>query len=343
MNAAEIFSFENLMEAHRQCRQGKQHKRGTIMFEVELGRNLAKLSDELAQKVYRPGKYKSFTIYDPKKRLIEALPYRDRVVLMCFCRNVLEPKLERRLVYDNAASRIGKGTAFAIDRLHYFMHKLFINLGNNGAYFLKCDISKYFQNINHEILLEKLLNCGFSEDEMWFMRLVIQSHGEIGVPLGNQTSQWFALLYLDEVDRLIKERLRARYYVRYMDDFILLSEDKAFLQKCRAEIGLVCKEKLHLELNNKTQIGKLKNGLDFLGFNHKLTLTGKIEKKVRASAKRRRRRYIRAISRYYLDGLVDDEYIDARINTFKSHLKGTKEWKHIRNRMYGLKHTRREG
>lgn len=338
MDASEIFSFENLMDAHKQCRLGKQHKRGTIMFEIEQGRYLSKLADELAKKTYRLGKYKSFTIYDPKKRLIEALPYKDRVVLMCFCRQVLEPRLEKRLIYDNAASRIGKGTAFAIGRLHSFMRKLYINSGHNGAYFLKCDIAKYFQNIDHQILLEKLCRCGFSADEMWFLEMLIDSHQAKGVPLGNQTSQWFALLYLDEVDRLIKERLRVRYYIRYMDDFVLLSEDKFFLQKCLAEIKRVCEENLGLRLNDKTQIGKLKNGLDFLGFNHKLTASGKIEKKVRASAKRRRRRYIKTISRCYLAGIVDDAYLNIRMSTFKAHLDGTVEWKYVRNRLSQLKH-----
>lgn len=235
MQAKEIFTFENLLEAHKMCRRSKQHKRGTILFEIALGVNLCKLAKELADKTYKLGKYRVFEIYDPKRRLIEALPYKDRVVLMCFCRNVLEPVLERRLIYDNAASRIGKGTDFAITRLHGFMRRMFINGGSEG-YFLKCDIAKYFQNINHDILLKKLKRCGFSEDEMWFMNQVIRSHPEQGLPLGNQTSQWFALLYLDEVDRLIKEKLRAPYYIRYMDDFVLLSESKEFLQKCRAEI-----------------------------------------------------------------------------------------------------------
>lgn len=337
MKTEEIFSFENLMAAHKLCRCSKQHKRGTIMFEVEEGRNITKLAAELANKTYRLGKYTAFTIYDPKKRLIEALPYKDRVVLMCFCKNVLEPCLENRLIYDNAASRKAKGTDFAISRLHCFMNKLYINLQNNEAYFLKCDISKYFQNINHEILLNKLKKCGFSDDEMWFMELVIKSHGDKGVPLGNQTSQWFALLYLDEVDRLVKERLGGRYYVRYMDDFVLLSGKKEFLRHCRDEIERVCQEKLKLSLNDKTQIGKLKDGVDFLGFNHKLGGSGKIIKKVRASAKRRQQHYLKTISHFYLLGVLDDEYLDIRANTFKSHLAGTKEWQFMRNKLSALK------
>lgn len=341
MTLAEIFSFENLMAAHKLCRQSKQHKRGAIMFEIELGRNLAKLADELAQKKYKLGKYRHFTIYDPKKRLIEALPYKDRVVLMCFCKNAVEPRLEKRLVYDNAASRSGKGTDFAIGRLYGFMKKLYINNGGKELYFLKCDIAKYFQNINQDILLQKLAKCGFSDEEMYFLQLVIKSHGTQGLPLGNQTSQWFALLYLDEVDRLVKERLRARYYVRYMDDFVLLSEDKEFLRFCRNEIQTVCAEKLQLRLNNKTQIGKLANGLDFLGFNHRLLPSGKIVKRMRMASRKRQNHYLKTISYYYLDGILDEEYLDIRCNAFKAHMKGTSDWKYVRNRLNTLRHQKK--
>lgn len=337
MNLQSIFSFENMMAAHKCCRLGKQHKRGTVMFEIELGNNIVKLIKDLAARKYKLGKYKAFKVYDPKVRLIEALPYKDRVVLMCFCKNAMEPRLEERLIYDNAASRTGKGTDFAQNRLHGFMRKLYINSQSNGGYYLKCDISKYFQNIDHDILLAKLRKCGFSEDEMWFMEMVVRSHGEKGIPLGNQTSQWFALLYLDEVDRLVKEKLRVPYYTRYMDDFVLLSENKAFLQKCKNEIERVCAEKLNLKLNAKTQIGKLADGIDFLGFNHKLTKSGKVVKEMRASSKIRQRRYLKTISRYYLDDVLDDNYLNIRINAFKSHLKGTKNLKIINNQLKKLR------
>ena len=306
------------------CRRSKQHKRGTILFEIALGVNLCKLAKELTDKTYKLGKYRVFEIYDPKRRLIEALPYKDRVVLMCFCRNVLEPVLERRLIYDNAASRIGKGTDFAITRLHGFMRRMFINGGREG-YVLKCDIAKYFQNINAVLSIA-----------ICFLNQVIRSHPEQGLPLGNQTSQWFALLYLDEVDRLIKEKLRAPYYIRYMDDFVLLSESKEFLQKCRAEIQKVCAEKLKLSLNNKTQIGKIKNGVDFLGFNHKLTVSGKIVKSLRASAKIRQRQYLKTMAHYYRCGVLDEEYLNVRLNAYKAHLAGTGSFKFIRNKIQTL-------
>lgn len=223
------------------------------------------------------------------------------------------------------------------------MRKLYINTGGNDFYYLKCDISKYFQSIDHDILLEKLRKCGFSEDELWFMEIVIRSRGSDvkGVPLGNQTSQWFALLYLDEIDRLIKEKLRVTCYVRYMDDFILLDESKDFLKSCKAEIENACAEKLQLALNAKTQIGMVKNGIDFLGYNHKLTPTGKIIKSIRAAARKRQKRYLKTISYYYMGGVVDDDYLAARQAAFLAHSKGTKDRKFINNRLNSLKRAKK--
>lgn len=340
----QIFTFENLLEAHELCRLHKQHKRGTIMFEMEAASNINKLVKELANKTYRLGKYKIFKIYDPKERLIEALPYKDRVVLMCFCKKAIEPRLENRLIYDNAASRKMKGSDFAMERLHGFMRKLYIRTGGNNFYFLKCDISKYFQSIDHNILIEKLRKCGFSDDEMWFMEMVIRAPRASdtgGVPLGNQTSQWFALLYLDDIDRLIKEKLRVTGYVRYMDDFILLGENKEFLRRCKTEIENACAEKLHLKLNAKTQIGMVKNGVDFLGYNHKLTATGKITKSIRASARERQKRYLKAIAYYYMAGVIDDDYIASRQASFLAHAAGTKDKKFLNNRLNSLKRAKR--
>jgi RNA-directed DNA polymerase len=339
MELKHILTFENLLEAHELCRSGKQHKRGTIMFEMEIGNNISKLAKELANKTYKLGKYKTFRIYDPKERLIEALSYKDRVVLMCFCKNAVEPKLENRMIHDNAASRKGKGTDFAVHRLHGFLQKMYINTGSNNFYFLKCDIAKYFPSIDHNILLDKLRKCGFSEDEMWFMEIVIRSRGKDvkGIPLGNQTSQWFALLYLDEIDRLIKEKLRVAGYVRYMDDFVLLGENKEFLQLCKAEIQNICAQKLQLKLNAKTQIAMVRNGIDFLGYSHKLTATGKIIRSIRASARKRQKRYLKAIAYYYMADAIDEDYLAARQTAFLAHSKGTRDSKFLNNKLNSLK------
>jgi len=170
MELEEIFTFENLYDAYKECRKSKQHKGEVIRFEVNLAVNLNNLIKELNTKKYKFGKYKRFLIYEPKERLIEVPPFKDRVVIRCFCDNVLKPKIEKKLIYDNAACRKGKGSSFAINRLEKFLRHEYLKEKNNKIYFLKCDIKKYFPSINHQILLNTLKSVGFSEDEMWLIK-----------------------------------------------------------------------------------------------------------------------------------------------------------------------------
>ncbi|MDR0850563.1 MAG: RNA-directed DNA polymerase [Christensenellaceae bacterium] len=328
MNLNEIFCFENLYEAHKRCRRAKQHKGEVVRFETTLGITLAALEKELVSKKFGFGGYKEFKIYDPKERLIEAPSYKDRVVMMCFCLNSLLSRLEKRLIYDNAACRKNKGTHFGMQRLKQFLKQEFFRGGDNKIYYLKCDISKYFQSINHDILLEKLKKCGFGADEMWFIQKLIKeqpNYTGVGLPLGNQTSQWFALLYLDPIDRLVKEELHIKGYVRYMDDFILIHRDKKYLHYCLKRIKEVCEQSLKLFLNRKTQIGRVQNGIDFLGFRHYLTQTGKVIIKLRGSARVRLKRHLQTLLKLRAKNIVDDDYIEVRKNAFSAHLKHSNE------------------
>lgn len=288
MNIEEIFTYENLYEAHLHCRGSKQHKGEVVRFETNLSENLYKIISEMKSKKYKLGKYKKFYIYEPKERLIQALPYKDRVMIRCFCESVIKPKIEPKLIYDNTASRKGKGTSFAINRLEKFLRKEYMKENNNEIYFLKCDISKYFPSINHDVLKDLLNKINFTNDEMWLINKLIDEQPDdatIGLPLGNYSSQWFALLYLNTIDRFIKEQLQIKCYIRYMDDMILIHRDKKYLQECLYEIEKVCNEKLKLSLNSKTQIWKVQNRIDFLDFRHVLTSNGKIIRKMRQSSK----------------------------------------------------------
>lgn len=173
---------------------------------------------------------------------------------------------------------------------------------------------------------------------------------------GAISSQDVLKIYQKEVDRkrlltrkadavssrmlFITEALR-RLYVRYMDDFILLGENKDFLRNCKTEIENACAEKLHLKLNAKTQIGMVKNGIDFLGYNHKLTATGKITKSIRASARERQKQYLKTIAYYYMEGVIDDDYLASRQASFLAHAAGTKDKKFLNNRLNSLKRAKR--
>lgn len=148
--------------------------------------------------------------------------------------------MERHLIYDNAACRKDKGTLFAMNRLNEFLYSHYRIHGRKG-YFLKCDIRKFFDNIDHEVLKNSLTRIVDDDRTLRLLFNIIDSYETAsgkGIPMGNQTSQWFALYYLDPLDRLVKEKLRIKYYTRYMDDMILISENKEVLKEALAEIGI---------------------------------------------------------------------------------------------------------
>ncbi len=177
-------------------------------------------------------------------------------------------------------------------------------------------------------MINRLKKIDFFDDEFWFINKIINEQPDNlgkGLALGNQSSQWLALYYLDRIDRLVKEKLRIKGYVRYMDDFILIHRDKRYLQYCLEEINKVRNEELNLELNQKTQIEIAYNGIDFLGFNYILTGSGKVIRKLRFSSKQRMRKHIKTMKKLKNKSIIDEEYINMRINSFKVHLKYSNE------------------
>ena len=201
-----IWDFQNLYMAHKVARLGKRTTSEVIAFELNLSENLLKLSQSLRNKTYRVRGYYHFTVNDPKEREIHAPHYADRVVQHCLCDQVLAPILDKRLIYDNAACRLGKGTHFAIGRVTHFMQKHYRKYGADG-FILKCDIRKFFDHIDHAILKQKLRQVFSDEDILWLLDMIIDSYACTpgrGLPMGNQTSQWFAIYYLDGFDRLIR-------------------------------------------------------------------------------------------------------------------------------------------
>lgn len=315
-----IYSFDNLYKAWRLAKRGKGTKGEAISFGLALGENLWRLHDALETRTYRPGGYYHFTILEPKKREIYALRFADRVVQHSICDNALRPWMENRLIYDCAACRIGKGTHFAMDRLSGFMREFYQEYGTKG-YVLKCDIRKYFDNIDHEILARRLRKFPDKEVLDLMLRFLDAYHGDtgVGIPLGNQSSQWFALYYLDPVDRLVKEKQRIRWYTRYMDDFILIHESREYLQKCLEEIRALTAE-IKLELNEKTHIFPLSQGVDYLGFHFYLTDTGKVVRRLRASNKRRLKRRLKGFRHGYAEGTVELDAIQRSLASYMGHL-----------------------
>ncbi len=273
-----VFSFKNLYDAHMKARRSKRHKKDVIMFELDLGNNLWKLKKKLDTRTYTVNSYNHFMIYEPKKRKIEALSYSDRVVQHCIVDNYLMDILERHLIYDNGACRINKGTDFCRNRIRKFLTDYYKKNKKEG-YVLQFDIHHYFESIKHDVLKNKL-NVIIEDEEMKKLLFdIIDSYSDYdnsGLPIGNQTSQCFALYYLDKIDRIIKEKYKIKYYSRYMDDGIIICDDKDKLKQLLNELKTEC-FKIGLELNKtKTRIYKLKEGFTYLGFRFKLNDCGKI-------------------------------------------------------------------
>lgn len=343
-----MIKFENLYEAHKKSRIGKREKEEVIKFELDLAENLIKLQKELSEGRYQLSGYRKFEIYDPKKRTIYAMHYRDRIVQHSLCDNVIAPYMERHLIYDNAASRIGKGTHFAMDRLTGFLRKYYKEYGNEG-WFLKYDIHHYYDSIHHKILKELMIKA--FPDERKIIQLlehIIDSYcvsPEIGIPLGNQTSSWFASFYLDGLDRLIKEKLRIKYYSRYMDDGVLIHQDKNYLKKCLQQMESYITKERRLEFNQKTQIVPLSQGIDYLGFHFYLTDTGKVVRKLRSSNKKRMKRKLKRFRHAYREGKMDRKAIERSLASYRGHLSHGNTWnlrKNLNSHMILSKETEQE-
>lgn len=212
----QIVTFENLILASKKALRGKRSKHTASRYFFHLEKAAIILQEELVSEAYKPRPYHQFLIYEPKVRNISSSDFRDRIVHHAICR-IIEPSFERRLIYDSHACRVGKGSHKALERCQGFVKKY--------EYFLKCDIRKYFESVNHA-LLKNLLKRLFKDEKLLRLLEVIIDHvpesyepGR-GIPIGNLTSQHFANLYLGELDHFLKDRLRVKGYLRYMDDCV---------------------------------------------------------------------------------------------------------------------------
>lgn len=318
----EAFSFGEFLKAHKICRRNKGHKREVIEFELNLYENALKLSSSVLNGTYKIVKYRKFEIFEPKKRIIESLPYKHRLVQYLLCKNILEPMLEPRFIHANAACRCGKGTDFARNLFETYLRKV-AKKYKGEAYFLKCDVRKYFASINHKFLLEKFEKLPFEEKTFSLLKMIIKSGGETkGLPIGNLTSQWSALFYLNNIDRIIKEQFQMKYYVRYMDDLVLISNDYTKLLEVKKRVVFEG-EKLGLIFNEKTQISKVSQGITFIGYRYVITKSGKLLKLLTQNTKKRIKSNLKRL--YFLknNNLADADFLDVRVGCYLNFYKNS--------------------
>ncbi len=273
-----IISKRNLHLTYKKARKGKAKKDYVKRFEEDLERNLSALRSELLIHSYNPHPMKTFILRDPKTRNISKSDFRDRIVHHALCK-IIEPIFDKTFIYDSYANRKGKGTLKALKRLDYFKKKVSRNGKVNGwfnnnqvkGYVLKADIKHYFETINHEILLASIKKRIKCKRTLWLIKKVLANYHSNaegkGMPLGNLTSQFFANIYLNELDYFIKHNLKAKYYIRYVDDFVILNTSKKKLKEWKDGIDKFLKINLKLELHpDKSQIISLNKPINFLGF-----------------------------------------------------------------------------
>jgi retron-type reverse transcriptase len=263
-----ICSLENLFASWEKFRRGKRSKSDVMAFGRHLEDNLFALQRELVTETYRHSLYEPFTIFDPKQRSIHKAIVKDRIVHQAVVQ-VIEPFFERRFIFDSYSCRVGKGTHEAVKRLRFFLQKASLN-DTRTMYALKCDIRKFFASVSHEKLLQLLGLRIHDQQTLSLLSEIIRSYSietGYGIPLGNLTSQLFANVYLHELDHFVKQNLRKKYYLRYCDDFIILSESRQHLENLIFQIDLFLTERLSLHLHpNKVFIRTFGQGIDFLGY-----------------------------------------------------------------------------
>lgn len=337
MDYQKLCTFDVLYNAYKTARVGKRTKPGAAQYEANALACTERLAYLLSAQKYKPGKFETFYVYEPKKRLVQAPAFVDKVVQHALVDNILYDAITRSFISDNYASQIGKGMHVGLERLRQQMQDYFQKRkGHDEAarqmagltyqpaeewnyaqgWILKADVRHFFASIDHDILKAKLYKK--IADKQVYQLMCIYIDSTKGLPLGYQTSQLLALLYLDDFDHWIKEKLHIRYYGRYMDDFYIISDSKAFLQGCLVKIreNLAA---LKLELNEKTDIFPLKNGINFLGFHTYLDSQGGVVMKLRRDSRKRMAARLRVWRRDYPAGKVEREQIVASWKAWDAH------------------------
>jgi RNA-directed DNA polymerase len=325
---AQICSWDNMLLAYRRASKGKRGKGPAARFEHRLEDNLITLQEELQAKTYRPGGYDSFYIHEPKRRLISAAPFRDRVVHHALC-NVIEPAFERSFICDSYANRQDKGTHRALDRCQEFARRY--------GYVLQCDIVQFFPAIDHAVLRGVLARKLSDPDVLWLVDRILDSGVGVlseeyrmawlpgdelfaalrprGLPIGNLTSQFWANCYLNPFDHFVKRELGCRAYLRYVDDLLLFAPDKAMLWAWRAAIvGRLAR--LRLTIHPGAHPRPVSEGIPFLGF---VTYPDRRRLKRRKGVQYQRR--FRALVHRYLSGELPLERLTDSARGWANHAR----------------------
>jgi len=339
---SKIIQQENLFKAFELASSEKRYHPYVLIFKKNLGTNILNLHQALLNKTYQPGKYHFFQVYDPKPREIASAPFVDRIVHHAICR-IIGPIFDSKFIYDTFACRDDKGTHQGIKRLQKFLRK------NGTNYALKCDISKYFPSINQQILLSILTKTIPDKDTLWLLKKIILSYefGDKydylfpensyyrtkkprGIPIGNLTSQLFANIYFNDFDHFVKEKLKIKYYLRYVDDFLILGPNKQYLHNLIPVIKNFLCETRYLTLHpKKISISPTKIGVDFLGY-----IIFKNFKLVRGKNVKKFRKRLKKFQKLLNDGKITEKKVQISITCWLAHIQHADSYR-LRKSIFG--------
>lgn len=329
----QIITWFNVYAAWRKARKGKRGKVPAATFEYHLEDNLLALQRELTDKTYQPGPYNSFYIHEPKRRLISAAPFRDRVVHHALC-NIIEPIFERSFVADSYANRMGKGTHRALDCCQAYSRRF--------QYVLQCDVRQFFPSIDHAILRAQMAHKIDDEETLWLIDQILASGRGVlseqyqmtwfpgddllaatrprGLPIGNLTSQFWANCYMNGFDHFIKRDLKCKGYVRYVDDFLLFADDKDMLHAWYTAVDEKLAE-LRLTMHPHAQPRPVTEGIPFLGFTVYPT-----HRRVKRRKVVHYRRKLRGQLARYSEEEIDQQALKASIQGWINHVRYGDTW-----------------
>jgi RNA-directed DNA polymerase len=291
-----IIAINNLLVSWQEFLRGKRKRQDVAEFYLNFLDNIIALHKDLKEKTYYHGPYQAFKINDPKPRDINKASVSDRLVHHAIYR-ILYPYFDKKFIFDSYSCRINKGTHKAINRFKYFAQIVSKN-NTRTCWVLKCDIKKFFASINHRILKNILAKHIGDKDVLWLFSQIIDSFStkdkiEVGLPLGNLTSQLLVNVYMNELDNFLKRELKIKFYLRYADDFMIIHNDKKYLENLLPKISEFLERQLKLSLHpNKVFIKTFNSGVDFLGWvnfpNHRILRTStkkRMFKKIKQSVK----------------------------------------------------------
>lgn len=330
----EVCSFDNLYKAMMKCRKGVMWKDSVARYVNNGLINTLKLKNSLDNNTYKIDNYYHFTIHEPKQREIVSTRFKDRVFQRSLCDNYLYHEITRHFIYDNGACQINRGTNFTRNRLKVHLRKYYLKHGSEG-YVLKIDLKNYFGSTPH-IVVKNILRQ-IIDDEWALLKVfeVIDSYNEdgleVGLGLGSQITQLLQLLVLNRIDHYIKEVLKIKYYIRYMDDLVIIHSDKEKLVHYLEDIRIKMSE-IGLALNNrKTQIFKISQGINFLGFKFCLSDSGKVYTLLHHSNINKRKRKLRKYKNMVISGEMTKDKVDGNYKAWGAHAKYGNSYKLMYN------------